>query len=61
MEIATAHKAQVAELYRRVLGQRQLVLASNRGPVEYQYTPTDAKRCAVAVVAWLPPSTPSPT
>ena len=39
MEIVTAHKAQVAELYRRVLGQRQLVLASNRGPVEYQYTP----------------------
>ena len=39
MEIATAHRAHVAELYDRVLGQRQLILASNRGPVEYQYTP----------------------
>ena len=38
MEVATAHRGHVAELYDRVLGQRQLVLASNRGPVEYQYS-----------------------
>ena len=39
METAAAHRDQVAELYDRVLGQRQLILASNRGPVEYHYTP----------------------
>ena len=39
METVTAHRAEVGELYRRVLGERQLVLASNRGPVEYHYSP----------------------
>ena len=38
MDTAAAPLTQAAQLCRRVLDQRQLMLASNRGPIEFNYT-----------------------